>query len=522
MNNFEEIYSFDHLPGKWVVSSDSRLIDELVSLYSNHYGKWSSNSPDPSMKGKRIRLSAEKLKQWLNNDIAEVWIVRHNVELVGYAVVLRGKSGSKEKIIWVTQFVIHENHRNKGVGKALLFRVWGFSSFFAWGLLTANPYAIRALEKATRRRCEPSRIKKNMQQLLNFGVENIHYVKAVENMDISNDSSRLDTRFYVDHSDIGERLNKITSEEKPWLLGELEEGWEWFAFTFSDQLPIELSQMEIEFMLKASDKMAKEAYTRMPMNDDNHKWASHTKDEVDYIISHCKLHGNSKIIDIGCGMGRHSIELSRKGFNVLGIDYAQELIDVANKKAMQESLNVEFKIHDVVDNSTEEFFEPFSYDCALCLYDVIGSYTDNEKNDVIVSRISSSLKKGGMAIISVMNLYSTEQNAKNKFEINNSTKELLALAVSNIMEGSGNVFNPDYYLVDTQTKIVYRKEVFNNSNRYPIELIVRDRRFYMNDIIKMCETFGLRIIEKRFVNAGWSKDLDESVAKEILLVCEKL
>lgn len=91
------------------------------------------------------------------------------------------------------------------------------------------------------------------------------------------------------------------------------------------------------------------------------------------------------------------------------------------------------------------------------------------------------------------------------------------------MEYSGNVFNPDYYLLDNETNIVYRKEVFSVGDTYPIELVVRDRRFYMSDIVQMCVELNLNVVLKRFVKAGWENDYDgiDSNAKEILLICEK-
>jgi len=519
LETIEENYEFDFVLGKWLVNSSSiELIEELALFYSTHYGVWSNNAP--YSKGKQIRLSSDKLKDWLDNDMSELWTVRFEKELVGYAIVLRGKSGSNENVIWVTQFVIHENHRNMGVGKYLLFRIWGFSSFFAWGLLTANPYAVRALEKATRRRCEPARIKRNGQQLFNFGKNNVCYVDNEKVKEVTDKTSKINTNFFVDHSELNTMLSNITSKDNPWLLGQLDEGWEWFAFTFSDQQPIELSSSEIEAMMRASDRIARDAYSRMPMDDSSHKWSSHTKNEIDYIINECNILLNYDILDVGCGMGRHSLELSRRGYKVTGIDYTKELIDSAIKRAENESLNTKFKVSDILNS---DIFPIKSFDCILCLYDVIGSYTDNSKNIKIITKISSLLKKGGKTIISVMNLDLTEHIAKNKFNIEESTSELLALPASNTMEESGNVFNPDFFLIDKKTKVIYRKEVFSVGNRYPIELIVRDRRFYMEDIVKMCEKENLKVLKKRFVNAGWQNDYQsrEPKAKEILLICEK-
>jgi 2-polyprenyl-3-methyl-5-hydroxy-6-metoxy-1,4-benzoquinol methylase len=53
-----------------------------------------------------------------------------------------------------------------------------------------------------------------------------------------------------------------------------------------------------------------------------------------------------RIIDIGCGTGRHSIELSKRGYNVIGIDLSDSQLNRANEKAKAQNLEIEFLKHD--------------------------------------------------------------------------------------------------------------------------------------------------------------------------------
>ncbi len=511
-----EGYKYEYFPG--ILYYKAELLKELAAFYSSHYGIWSEKAPHSA--GKNITLSDSKIKYWLDSELSELWTIRDVHKLIGYAIVLKGKSGSNEDVIWVTQFVIHEEYRNTGIGQRLLFSIWGFSSFFAWGLITANPYAIRALEKATRRRCEPLRIKKSMLQLYNFGKKNVSYINERTEKVINSAGSKINTEFFLDHSKLPKMLSNVISKDKPWELGEIEEGWEWFAFTFSDQSQIELSSIEIEAMLKTSDNIAKEAYSRMLMDDTSHKWANFTIQEIDYIVRVCNLQKTDNILDIGCGTGRHTIELCKRGYTATGIDYSETLIDSAKQKKI-DNVNPLFLTCDITTSKlpfTNSFF-----DCIICVYDVIGSYVDEEKNMKIIRNISSLIKSGGYIVISVMNLHLTESIAKNKFILRKSSKELLSLAATNTMETTGNIFNPNDFLIDEETKIIYRKETFSYENSYPKELIVRDRRYYMNDIIDMCKKVNLEIISKKFVNAGWQKEYNclDKKAKEILLICRK-
>ena len=113
--------------------------------------------------------------------------------------------------------------------------------FLLGGIVTSNPYAIRALEKATHRRCDIQKIKKHHHELIQFSQsENIFYISQDENVIIDDFKSVVNTKFYVDHSEIQQKIKSISSEECPWVFGDLEEGFEWFAFTFNNQAPFPL------------------------------------------------------------------------------------------------------------------------------------------------------------------------------------------------------------------------------------------------------------------------------------------
>jgi 2-polyprenyl-3-methyl-5-hydroxy-6-metoxy-1,4-benzoquinol methylase len=58
-----------------------------------------------------------------------------------------------------------------------------------------------------------------------------------------------------------------------------------------------------------------------------------TSQEVDHVVQALNLHPGMRILDVGCGPGRHSHELARRGFVVHGIDISQTFVDLANEGA---------------------------------------------------------------------------------------------------------------------------------------------------------------------------------------------
>lgn len=504
---------FGHYSGLWLTPN---LLGECAALYSAHYGLWSDHAPENP--GKPIRLSAQRIRDWLKSPEASMATARFEDQLIGYAIAIRAKVKRHGVVTWITQLVVHKDFRNMGVAKRLLFSFWKFSDHFAWGLVSANPFAIRALEKATRRRVETTQIQKHRDLLLAVADDHIPYMSRETECEVTKEESRVNTNFHVDHSELPARL-KAASTTAPWTLGELPPGWEWLSFTFSKQSPLKLTPEEIESMLKASDDVVRQAYSRMTL-DDNHKWAMNTDHEVEFIHEVCNLSLGDSLLDVGCGNGRHASALAKKGMVVTGIDYVPSLIENANKaKENLGDIQLKYGVGDFRNTTLDEKFNAI-----VCLYDVIGSFAESAENFKILRNISQHLKPGGMALLSVMNSVLTESMAKHRFSLKNDPSHLLALQPSRTMESSGDIFNPDFYMIDDDSGVVYRKEQFEHGNQLPVELIVRDRRYSPDEISSLCAAVGLKVLWTRCVRSGdWKTELDPENprAKEVLILCQK-
>lgn len=315
-------------------------------------------------------------------------------------------------------------------------------------------------------------------------------------------------------------LAGVTAPDKPWLLGPLPEGWEWFAFTFQDQPPIALSEEELKQMLLASDDVTKRAYSRMLVKGADQLWAKHTDQEVAFIVRNCFSKETSSVLDFGCGRGRHTLELARRGLATVGVDYVEDFIRSAKGEASAQGLaNAIFRVADCrVENLGQQF------DAAICLYDVIGTYADDADNFSVLLNLARHLKPGGSLLLSVMNFELTARRAQRWFSITSEPEALLELEASGTMEQTGDVFDPKHYFIDSDTKLVYRKEQFSEGTSLPEELLVRDKRYTKIEIEHLCEQAGLSVEWARFVRAGkWDESLaaESDTAKEILVLCTK-
>ncbi|NLE65513.1 MAG: methyltransferase domain-containing protein, partial [Elusimicrobia bacterium] len=71
-----------------------------------------------------------------------------------------------------------------------------------------------------------------------------------------------------------------------------------------------------------------------------------TAGECDFIEQEIGRDRTLRIIDIGCGTGRHAIELTRRGYRVTGVDLSEDQIRRAREKAQETGLTIDFQVQD--------------------------------------------------------------------------------------------------------------------------------------------------------------------------------
>jgi SAM-dependent methyltransferase len=135
-------------------------------------------------------------------------------------------------------------------------------------------------------------------------------------------------------------------------------------------------------------------------------WTDRTGPEVDRVVKILQPCGDERILDMACGSGRHSLELRRRGFEVVGADISPDLIEIARRDAAAEGLDVEFVLSDLRDLDFDSEF-----DLVLNLNDgAIGYLESDEENLRTFEVISRALKPGGRNLIQLPNvLYAKER-----------------------------------------------------------------------------------------------------------------
>ncbi|HTJ84989.1 MAG TPA: methyltransferase domain-containing protein [Polyangiaceae bacterium] len=125
--------------------------------------------------------------------------------------------------------------------------------------------------------------------------------------------------------------------------------------------------------------------------------------EVDFIEESLGVEKHAVVLDLACGPGDHAIELAARGYNVVGVDYSEGMLalaDKANKARQKATAGVRqptFVRGDMRELGDEEAFD------GAYVWSTSFGYFDEEKNLNVLARLHKALRQGGMLLLDVVN-----------------------------------------------------------------------------------------------------------------------
>lgn len=128
-----------------------------------------------------------------------------------------------------------------------------------------------------------------------------------------------------------------------------------------------------------------------------------TSEEIDFLIEELNLPPQSKILDVGCGTGRHAIDLAQRGYKITGIDISRGMLKEAQRRASEVAVQIDWVQADAVTIPLDQ-----RADGVICLcegaFGLLGSSDDPHTHELaILTGIYASLKPGGKLIITALN-----------------------------------------------------------------------------------------------------------------------
>jgi len=229
-----------------------------------------------------------------------------------------------------------------------------------------------------------------------------------------------------------------------------------------------------------------------PIYEQN-EFTKNTLREVDFLLEELQLFPGASILDVGCGTGRHSIELAKRGYALTGIDLSAQMLAQAAEAASAAGVHVEWLHSDAASFSLLKQF-----DGVICLcegaFGLLGSRDDPFSHPLaILSNICKSLKPQAKAVFTVLNGCAMIRKHQNK----------------DVEEGR---FDP-----------LTMVEVSEHAPREGLPAVrVRERAFVPTELILLFRLAGMSVVNLWGGTAGnWGRRLIDLDEIELMVVAQK-
>ncbi|MDQ1521637.1 MAG: hypothetical protein QOI55_2710, partial [Actinomycetota bacterium] len=125
-----------------------------------------------------------------------------------------------------------------------------------------------------------------------------------------------------------------------------------------------------------------------------------TEQEVGFLVEELRLDPGMRVLDVGCGPGRHALALARRGIEVVGVDLSPDFVALARESVSAETSSATFEIGDVRDLDYDAEF-----DAVICLcqggFGLLGGADD----EAVFERFTRALRTGGRLACSAFSSY---------------------------------------------------------------------------------------------------------------------
>ncbi len=134
----------------------------------------------------------------------------------------------------------------------------------------------------------------------------------------------------------------------------------------------------------------------------NEPFTADSIEETEFLLEILELPDGASILDVGCGTGRHAVQLAIRGFAVTGLDLSAGMLAEAAQAAEQAGVEVEFIQADATDFTLDR-----SFDAAICLcegaFTLVGSDDAFEHDPAILRSVLHVLKPGAPFVLTASN-----------------------------------------------------------------------------------------------------------------------
>lgn len=209
----------------------------------------------------------------------------------------------------------------------------------------------------------------------------------------------------------------------------------------------------------------------------------------------------SLILDLGCGTGSFCIEMTKRSYEMIGVDNSDEMLSVAKNKSIEQNCDILYLNQDITD------FELYgTVDAAICMMDSVNYITSLHKLNKMFKLLNNYLNPNGIFIFDLNSTYKLKNVLpKNTYYSNN---EDISYIWNSYYSKQNNICTFDLTFFLKQHNKSYKR--FDETHY--------ERAYSSSQISKVCQASGFSLEQ---IYNGLSFNKPHSKSTRLFYVCRK-
>lgn len=215
-----------------------------------------------------------------------------------------------------------------------------------------------------------------------------------------------------------------------------------------------------------------QVYDELMKDVDYKVWAEY----IESVFNHFNIKPKN-MIDLACGTGNMTIPFAQKNYNIVGIDISQDMLSIADQKARNQSLRIQWLCQNII------YFEGFKeQDAVICACDGLNYILKDEELQSTFDAVYTSLRQDGIFLFDMNSKYKIEELL---------AEQTFACAEEEISYIWENYYNKDLKVIDFELSFfIKNKEVYERFNESH-----QQKAYSINKVLELLKSSGFKKIE---------------------------
>ena len=205
-------------------------------------------------------------------------------------------------------------------------------------------------------------------------------------------------------------------------------------------------------------------------------------DMLEKIFGRYGKHPIRSILDLGCGTGNHSIPLAERGYEVVGVDCAQDMIIAAKSKAKTEKASCAFHLADIKQLNLNRKF-----DAAIMMFAVLGYQLENSDALAALRSARVHLNPGGVLIFDVWYGPAVlSQRPSDRIKVISADNKIILRAASGCLDARTQICKVHYHIWQLDNDILTAETEEEHNMRFffskELELLIKNAGFNLRKL----------------------------------------